>query len=141
MLLAGQFRVAHQLAQLVGQLLDDHAEALELLKHADQVLAGEATDHLQVFTRGRKEGKNKKHCRVCLPVEADHKTKSKYDTYAKSTLCLGGTQLCLPLVLCPVYSVLMAEEPFRFSRIMVSLIKAEEEEEEGSPINDTDHTN
>lgn len=30
-------------------------------------------------------------------------------------------QQCLPLVLCPVYSVLMAEEPLRFSRIIVSV--------------------
>lgn len=42
--------VAHQLAQFVGQLFDDNSETLKLLEHADQVFAGEATDHLQVFT-------------------------------------------------------------------------------------------
>lgn len=31
----------------------------------------------------------------------------------------------VPLVLCPVYSVLMAEEPLRFSRIMESAVNAE----------------
>lgn len=51
-------RVAHQLAQLVGQLFDDHAEALELLEHADQVLAGEAADHLQVFVEGGERLRN-----------------------------------------------------------------------------------
>ena len=34
----------HHLAQLVGQLLDDHTEALELLEHPRDVLAGEAAD-------------------------------------------------------------------------------------------------
>ena len=43
--------LTYQLAEFSGQLLDHHAETLELLEHADQVLAGEATDHLQVFTR------------------------------------------------------------------------------------------
>lgn len=37
----------------------------------------------------------------------------------------SDVQQCLPLVLCPVYSVLIAEEPLRFFRIMVSVVTAE----------------
>lgn len=46
----------YQLAEFIGQLLDHHTEALQLLKHADQVLTGEAADHLQVFTRAKTQG-------------------------------------------------------------------------------------
>lgn len=41
----------YQLAEFIGQFLDHHPKTLKLLEHADKVLAGEATDHLQIFTR------------------------------------------------------------------------------------------
>lgn len=41
-----------------------------------------------------------------------------------STSGLQAMNVCIPLVLCPVYVVLMAEDPFRFSRIMVSEVTA-----------------
>lgn len=44
----------YQLAEFIGQLLDHHTKTLKFLEHADQVLTGEATDHLQVFTRTKK---------------------------------------------------------------------------------------
>lgn len=49
----------YQLAEFIGQLLDHHAEALQLLKHADQILTGEAADHLQVFARAETQGGKK----------------------------------------------------------------------------------
>lgn len=45
----------HQLTEFIGQLLDHHTQTLQLLEHADQVLAGEATDHLQVCRRTSSE--------------------------------------------------------------------------------------
>lgn len=47
----------YQLAEFVGQLLDHDTEALQLLKHADQVLTGEATDHLQIFSTAKNTGR------------------------------------------------------------------------------------
>lgn len=39
---------AYHFAELLRQLFDDHAESLELLKHAGDVLAREAADSLQI---------------------------------------------------------------------------------------------
>lgn len=38
----------YQLMELIGQFLDYHSEAFQLLKHADKILAGKVTGHLQV---------------------------------------------------------------------------------------------
>lgn len=39
---------AYHFAQLMRQLLNNHAESLELLKHAGDVLTREAADSLQI---------------------------------------------------------------------------------------------
>lgn len=98
---------SHQLTELIGQFLHDYAEALQFLEHADQVLTGKATDHLQVFTG----------------TKPDRSVRPKLSCSSQNTRL--SRSMCLPLVLCPVYSVLMAEEPLRFSRIIVSLVTAE----------------
>lgn len=42
-------RRAYHFAELVRQLFDDHADSPELLKHAGDVLTGEAADRLQIW--------------------------------------------------------------------------------------------
>lgn len=39
---------AYHFAELIRQLFNNHAESLELLKHAGDVLTREATDRLQI---------------------------------------------------------------------------------------------
>lgn len=39
---------AYHFAELIRQLFNNHAESLELLKHAGDVLTGEATDRLHI---------------------------------------------------------------------------------------------
>ena len=41
---------AYHFAELIRQLFHNHAESLELLKHAGDVLAREAADRLQIWT-------------------------------------------------------------------------------------------
>lgn len=118
----------YQLAEFAGQLLDHHTQTFQLLKHADEILTGEATDHLQVlkqvgaswdvgfvhliwFYFALSQSSCKMHIKRCRPVEWNE------------------VQQCLPLVLCPVYSVLMAEEPLRFFRTMVSVETTERQKE------------
>ena len=45
----------HHSAELVRQLLDNHAESLEFLKHAGKILTGKPTDRLQIWRAGRRE--------------------------------------------------------------------------------------
>lgn len=96
----------HQLAEFIGQLLHHHTETLQLLKHTDQVFAGEPTDHLQ----------------ICGENNTIHPfIHSIMFISSRDSLTSRGKRLPLPLVLCPVYSVLMADEPLRFSKIILSV--------------------
>lgn len=115
---------SYHLADFIGQLFDHHTKTPQFLEHADQVLTGKATNHLQVFNRKKRIPQNisESNWEIYSDHSFRHLTGRRSSQLHARMTC---EQLRLPLVLCPVNSVLMAEEPLRFSRTIVSLVIAE----------------